>query len=68
MNGLELLKTVRAMKPSVKTMLISAFEAKDELFEKCDCVDKFLQKPIGISDLIDSVETQIGKIHEVRSN
>ena len=61
MDGIELLKTVKAMKPSVKTVLISAFEVNDELFEKCNCIDKFLQKPISISDLIDAVETQIGK-------
>ena len=57
MNGMELLKKVKAMKPSVKTMLISAFEVND--FERCSCVDRFLQKPISIPDLIDAVETQI---------
>jgi DNA-binding NtrC family response regulator len=63
MDGMELLNTVKAMKPSIKTVLISAFEIKDELFEKCSCVDKFLQKPITMPDLIAAVETQIGKIH-----
>lgn len=57
MDGMELLKTVKAMKPSLKTILISAFEVRDELFEDGRCVDKFLQKPIGIAELIDEVET-----------
>ena len=62
MNGIELLRTAKAMEPSVKTVLVSAFDIEDELLEKCNFVDKFLQKPISISDLIDSVQTQITKV------
>jgi two-component system response regulator (stage 0 sporulation protein F) len=58
-DGMELLKKVKAINPSVKTILISAFEVNDEVFEQCDYVDVFLQKPISIPDLIDAVETQI---------
>jgi DNA-binding NtrC family response regulator len=61
MDGIELLKTVKAMKPSVKTLLISAFEVKD--FDESNCVDAILQKPITIPDLIDEVETQISTSH-----
>ena len=59
MDGMELLKKVKAINPSVKTILISAFEVNDEVFEQCNYVDAFLQKPISIPDLIDAVETQI---------
>ena len=59
MDGVQLLKVVKALRPSVKTMLISAFEVNDEDFEECDCIDAFLQKPVTIPDLIDAVETQI---------
>ena len=55
MDGIELLKNVKSLKPSLKTILISAFEVKDEHFESCGSVDKFLQKPIGISELINEV-------------
>lgn len=58
-NGIELLKKVKAMKPSVKTLLISAYEINDDLFTECDCVDKFLQKPTKVIDLIEAVETTL---------
>ena len=58
MNGMELLKKVKAINPSVKTILISAYGMDDEVYEQCNCVDTLLQKPISISDLIDAVETQ----------
>jgi two-component system cell cycle sensor histidine kinase/response regulator CckA len=63
MNGLELLTIVKAINPSVKTVLISAFEVNEEDFEQSNCVDAFLQKPISIPDLIDAVETQISTSH-----
>ena len=56
MDGMELLKKVKAINPSVKTILISAYTVNDEVFEQSNCVDAFLQKPISVSDLI---ETQI---------
>jgi two-component system response regulator (stage 0 sporulation protein F) len=59
MNGLELLKKVKTIKSSVKTVLISAFEVNEVDLEQSNCVDAFLQKPISIPDLIDAVETQI---------
>jgi DNA-binding NtrC family response regulator len=59
MNGMELLKKVKTIKSSVKTVLISAFEVNEVDFEQSNCVDAFLQKPISIPDLIDAVETQI---------
>ena len=48
MNGIELLKKVKEINSNVKTLLISAFEINDELFQECSCVDKLLQKPIHI--------------------
>jgi DNA-binding NtrC family response regulator len=63
MDGMELLKKVKAINPSVKTVLVSAYAANDEVFEQCNCVDAFLQKPISIPDLIDAVEIQISVRH-----
>ena len=48
------LKIVKAINPSVKTT-----GWNDKVFENCNCVDAFLQKPIMIPDLIDAVEIQI---------
>jgi DNA-binding response OmpR family regulator len=56
MDGMELLKEVKSMNPLVKTILISAFDVEDRLFEECNCVDKMLQKPVSIADLINAVE------------
>ena len=64
MDGIELLKNVKALKPSLKTILISAFEVKDEHFENCGSVDKFLQKPIGISELINEVEVLLSNRYD----
>ena len=57
MDGMELLKKVKAINPSVKTILLTGWN--DKVFENCNCVDVFLQKPIMIPDLIDAVEIQI---------
>lgn len=56
MDGIELLKKVKAINSSVKTILISAYDIDDKLFEECKCVDKILQKPITIPELINEVE------------
>ena len=55
-DGIELLKKVKAVNPSVKTILISAFDVDDKLIEESKCVDKILQKPISIPKLINEVE------------
>jgi two-component SAPR family response regulator len=59
MNGIELLKRMKEINSNVKTLLISAFEINDELFRKCSCVDKLLQKPIHIPRLINEVGMQV---------
>lgn len=59
MNGIELLKKIKEINSAVRTLLISAFEVKDELFQECLCVDKMLQKPVHISTLIHDVDMAI---------
>ena len=49
-------KKVKAVNPSVKMILISAFDLDYQLFEEYRCVDKILQKPIAIPELINEVE------------
>jgi DNA-binding NtrC family response regulator len=58
-NGMELLKKIKAMKPSVKTLLISAFDVNHEIFTECDYVDKFLEKPTKMIDLVKEVRSII---------
>ena len=55
MSGMELLSKIKNVNPAVTTIMISAFEIRDELFQECKCVDKFLQKPVLITDLINQV-------------
>lgn len=59
MDGVQLLKEVKAINPSVKTVLTSAFEVNDESFQNSGCVDCFVQKPISITELIEKVEKQL---------
>ena len=56
MAGIELLEKIKAINPAVTRILMSAFEVSDGLFQECECVDKFLQKPISMVNLIDEVE------------
>jgi DNA-binding NtrC family response regulator len=56
MNGMQLLDKIKEINPTVKRMLISAFEINDNVFQEHKCVDKYLQKPISMVTLIDEVE------------
>ena len=62
MNGIELIKEVKNINFSVRTLLITAFEVNEDIFKqyiKQDIVNGFLQKPIGIKDLMKEVEDQL---------
>ena len=56
MTGMELLSKIKDVNPAV---MMSAFEIQDELFHEYKCVDKFLQKPVLMTDLINEVRTLI---------
>jgi DNA-binding NtrC family response regulator len=56
MNGIELLDKVKQISPGITRVLISAFEIQDEIFKTAQCIDKFLQKPVRIADLIELVQ------------
>jgi len=60
LNGVQLLNKVKQINREVTTMLISAFEINDDLFKSYGCVDKFLQKPITISNLVSTVQEYVG--------
>ena len=59
MAGIELLEKIKAINPAVTRILMSAFEIQDEQFQERNCVDKFLQKPILMSNLINEVRMLI---------
>ena len=57
MTGIELLSKIKDVNPAVTRIMMSAFEIQDELFQEFRCVDKFLQKPVLMTDLINEVRT-----------
>jgi DNA-binding NtrC family response regulator len=62
LNGVELLSKVKETNNEVTTILISAFEIGDEVFKNSNCIDKFLQKPITMGDLLAQVQKKISKV------
>ena len=62
MTGMELLSTVKEVNPAVTRIMMSAFEIQDELFQEFKCEDKFLQKPVLMTDLINEVRMLITKM------
>jgi len=62
LNGMEFLKKIKALNPFVRTILMTAFEVVDKIFRdyaKNKIIDEFLQKPIGMHELIKEVDTQL---------
>ena len=62
LNGMEFLKKIKESNRFVRTILMTAFQIEDKVFleyTKKKIINAFLQKPIGIHDLIKEVNTQI---------
>jgi two-component system, cell cycle response regulator CpdR len=68
MTGMELLSKIKNVNPAVTTIMMSAFEIQDELFQECKCVDKFLQKPVLMVDLINEVRMLLSMIQIPNTN
>ena len=68
MTGVEVLEKVKTINPAVTRILMSAFEVNDKLFQECNCVDKFLQKPISMVRLIDEVEMLVNAMRVPHRN
>src|SRR6478672_12611279 len=62
LNGIEFLKKIKDSNPFVRTILMTAFEIEDRIFReytKRKIINAFIQKPIGLHDLIKEVNTQL---------
>ncbi|MGI0033153.1 MAG: response regulator, partial [Nitrososphaeraceae archaeon] len=62
LNGMEFLKKIKESNRFVRTILMTAFTIDDNLFReytKKKIINGFLQKPIGLHDLIKEVNTQL---------
>jgi DNA-binding NtrC family response regulator len=62
LTGVELLNKVKQINPEVRSILMTAFEIEDEVFNTYNCIDKFLQKPITIANLLAVVQRYISKM------
>ena len=61
-NGAQLLKTVKDLNPKVRTILMTAFDVNDKLFQeysKKEIINGFAQKPIRLENLVQEVSAQL---------
>ena len=64
LSGIQLAKKVKEINPGIKTVLMTAFEIRDNEFSKVfpsTQVDGFVQKPIGIGELTNKILSIIGE-------
>jgi two-component system response regulator (stage 0 sporulation protein F) len=62
LNGMELIKKLKNMNPLLRTILMTAFESNDELFQeytKKQIINGYFQKPIRLDNLREEVNNQI---------
>lgn len=70
-NGMELVYKIKKENPLVRTLLMTAFEVNDKVFEeyiKKKIINGFLQKPLKLSDLESEVHKQIEIYKKSNSN
>ena len=61
-NGTNLIYKIKKENPLVRTLLMTAFEVDDKVFEeyvKNDIIDGFIQKPVKLRDLLSEVLKQV---------
>jgi DNA-binding NtrC family response regulator len=68
MTGMELLSKIKVVNPAVTRIMMSAFEIQDELFQEYKCVDKFLQKPVLMIDMIKEVRMLLNTMQIPNTN
>lgn len=62
LNGMEFLKKIKDSNRFVRTILMTAFMIDDDIFQeytKKKIIDGYIQKPIGLHDLLKEVDTQL---------
>ena len=63
-NGVQLLKTVKDLNPSTRTILMTGYDIDKSLLQeytKKEIIDCFLRKPIALGQLLSEVNKQIYK-------
>jgi DNA-binding NtrC family response regulator len=70
LNGLELVKKIKDLNPLSRTILMTAFEIDDNLFQeysKKEIINAFVQKPIRLDDLFVVVNNEL-HTYELQKN
>lgn len=70
-NGMDLVHKIKKENPSVRTLLMTAFEVNDNVFEEYvqkKIIDGFLQKPLKLGDLESEVNKQINIYKKTKSH
>jgi DNA-binding NtrC family response regulator len=70
-NGMDLIYKIKKENPLIRTLLMTAFEVDDKVFEeyvKNKIIDGFLQKPLKLRALESEVHKQIDIYKETSSN
>lgn len=69
LDGLELVKLIKDLNPLVRTILMTAFAIKDDLFQEYlreEIINDILQKPILLPDLYDQVRKQLRMYYKLK--
>ena len=62
LSGWDLLRKIKKINPDIRTILMTAYEVETNKLEEYiaeEVIDKFLQKPIGLNDLLAGVKNQL---------
>jgi DNA-binding NtrC family response regulator len=69
LHGLELVKITKDLNPLVRTILMTAFAIKDDLFAEYvrqEIINDFVQKPVILPDLFEKVRKQLRIYHKLK--
>lgn len=67
-NGVQLLKTVKDLNPSVRTVLITEYEINDEIlqeYNKNEIINSFIKKPFKHDEIISEVNNQVSYMKSI---
>lgn len=69
LDGLELVKVIKDLNPLVRTILMTAFATKDDLFQdyaRQEIINNFLLKPVLLADLYEQVTKELRIYYKLR--
>lgn len=68
MNGFEMLKEIKALKPETPAIIVSAYSQEEYFLQasKIDVINDYLFKPVKITDLMERINKHTAKIEEKR--